>query len=247
MKSLVSGLLTSKMPRGCSLPSNVSPVSAVLVHPLRHHASVHNFAVFSVLEVQDMRHSALASRSLAVWPSPPSTQALSYSHTESPVIQQKWDRWTKTNHWCKHFQFPRCHVDVDKLCAWKSLSDHQRQNVRLLRTHLLHAHFLQHWHCAYTTHILMRVTHMHGSRVSAVRMSSSLCHLTFSFLMSIFFCYFCSLTFTSRPLPITTSLTLTSGTSCRFSRPKSAGQAPSARGRAVWLHGQVRLQHRLWA
>ena len=29
----------------------------------------------------------------------------------------------------------------------------------------------------------MRVTHMHGSRVSAVRMSSSLCHLTFSLLM----------------------------------------------------------------
>ena len=29
----------------------------------------------------------------------------------------------------------------------------------------------------------MRVTHMHGSRVSAVRMSSSLCHLTFTLLM----------------------------------------------------------------
>ena len=43
--------------------------------------------------------------------------------------------------------------------------------------------FVQHWHCAYTSHILKRVTHMHGSRVSAVRMSSSLCHLTFSLLM----------------------------------------------------------------
>ena len=29
----------------------------------------------------------------------------------------------------------------------------------------------------------MRVTHMHGSRVSAVRMSSSLCHLIFSLLV----------------------------------------------------------------
>ena len=43
--------------------------------------------------------------------------------------------------------------------------------------------FLVYIQCAYTSHILMRFTHMHGSRVSAVRMSSSLCHLTFSLLM----------------------------------------------------------------
>ena len=43
--------------------------------------------------------------------------------------------------------------------------------------------FLVYIHCAYTSRILMRVTHMHGSRVSAVRMSSSLCHLTLSLLM----------------------------------------------------------------
>ena len=30
-------------------------------------------------------------------------------------------------------------------------------------------------------------------------------------------------------------------------RPKSAGQVHSARGRGVWLPGQVRPQHRLWA
>ena len=43
--------------------------------------------------------------------------------------------------------------------------------------------FLVYVHCAYNSHTLMRVTHMLGSRVSAVRMSSSLCHLTFSLLM----------------------------------------------------------------
>ena len=32
-----------------------------------------------------------------------------------------------------------------------------------------------------------------------------------------------------------------------LSRPKSAGQAHSARGRAVWLPGHVRPPHRLWA
>ena len=59
-------------------------------------------------------------------------------------------------------------------------------------THLLHAHFLVYIHCAYTSHILMRVTHTHGSRVSAARMSSSLCHLTFSLLTRR--CSCCSLT-----------------------------------------------------
>ena len=49
-------------------------------------------------------------------------------------------------------------------------------------THLLHVHFLVYIHGAYTSHILMRVTHMHGSRVSAVRMSF-LPWLTFSLLM----------------------------------------------------------------
>ena len=43
--------------------------------------------------------------------------------------------------------------------------------------------FLVYIRCAYTWHILVRVTHMHGSRVSALRMSSSLCHLTFSLRM----------------------------------------------------------------
>ena len=41
--------------------------------------------------------------------------------------------------------------------------------------------FLEYTHCAYTSHILMLVTHMHGSRCAA-RMSSSLCHLILSLL-----------------------------------------------------------------
>ena len=52
--------------------------------------------------------------------------------------------------------------------------------------------FLVYIHCACTSHILVRVTHMHGSRVSAARMSSSLCHLTFSLLTRR--CSCCSLT-----------------------------------------------------
>ena len=43
--------------------------------------------------------------------------------------------------------------------------------------------FLVYMHCAYTSHSIMSVTHMHGSRVSAVRMSSSLFHFAFSLLM----------------------------------------------------------------
>ena len=39
--------------------------------------------------------------------------------------------------------------------------------------------FLQHWHCAYTSHILKRVTHIHGSRVSALHM----CHTSPSRLL----------------------------------------------------------------
>ena len=63
---------------------------------------------------------------------------------------------------------------------------HWQQELRSSPVHTLtcctHI-FVVYIHCAYTSHILMRVAHMHGSRVSAVRMSSSLCHLTFSFLM----------------------------------------------------------------
>ena len=40
---------------------------------------------------------------------------------------------TKRNHWCKHKRPQRCHVDVDKLIMRKGSSDHQRQNLRLLR------------------------------------------------------------------------------------------------------------------
>ena len=67
--------------------------------------------------------------------------------------------------------------------------------------------FLVYIHCAYTSHILMRVTHMHGSRC----LQCACRHL------SVISCFFCSLTATSRPLPTTTSLTLTFTTSCRTS------------------------------
>ena len=37
------------------------------------------------------------------------------------------------NYWCKHFQFQRTYVDVDKLVVQQNLSDHQCQSLRLLR------------------------------------------------------------------------------------------------------------------
>ena len=51
------------------------------------------------------------------------------------VIQWKWktDQWTNRDHWCKHNSFHRTHVDVGKLIVQQSLSDHQRQNLRVLR------------------------------------------------------------------------------------------------------------------
>ena len=45
----------------------------------------------------------------------------------------KTDQWTKRNHWCRHFSFRRCYVDVDKLILWEGLTDHQRESLRLLR------------------------------------------------------------------------------------------------------------------
>ena len=67
----------------------------------------------------------------------------------------------------------RTHVVATTVCA--TVSGH----TLTCCTHI----FLVYTHCAYISHILVRVTHMHDSRVSAVRMSSSLCHLTFSLLM----------------------------------------------------------------
>ena len=67
----------------------------------------------------------------------------------------------------------RTHVVATIVCAT------ERVHTLTCCTHI----FLVHIHCAYTSHIHMRVTHMHGSRVLAVRMSSSLCDLIFSLLM----------------------------------------------------------------
>ena len=106
--------------------------------------------------------------------------------------------------------------------------------------------FLVYIHCAYTSHILMRVTHMHGSRVSAVRMSSSPCHLTFSLLMfhpSSLLLFLDGHFETTPDLDDLTDISV-HARSCRTAPTWSAGQAHSARGRAVWLPGQVRHQHR---
>ena len=67
-------------------------------------------------------------------------------------------------------------------CSHPSSTNYCVCDGQCTHTHLLHVHLLVYIHCAYTSHILMRVTHMHGSRVSAVRMSC-LPWLTFSLLM----------------------------------------------------------------
>ena len=62
-------------------------------------------------------------------------------------------------------------------------------------THLLHVHFLVYIHCAYTSHILMRVTHMHACHFSLDSPSH------FSCFTRPYLCLpCCSLTVTSRPL-----------------------------------------------
>ena len=50
-----------------------------------------------------------------------------FRETGKLISEQKW------NHGYKDYWFQRCHVDVDKLVVWKGLSDHQRQNLRILR------------------------------------------------------------------------------------------------------------------
>ena len=90
-------------------------------------------------------------------------------------------------------------------------------------SHLLHAHFCCCTHTLCTLHTSHACEHTHAwfKRVKGVgRMRTS-----FSISPSLFSCFTrpcsclfcCSLTVTSRPLPTTTSLTLTSTTSCRTS------------------------------
>ena len=68
----------------------------------------------------------------------------------------------------------RTHVVATIVCATEGV------HTLTCCTHI----FLVHTHCAYTSHILMCVTHMHGSKVLAVRMSSSLCDLIFVFALA---------------------------------------------------------------
>ena len=109
--------------------------------------------------------------------------------------------------------------------------------------------FLVYTHCAYISHILVRVTHMHDSRVSAVRMSSSLCHLTFSLLM---FHPSLLMLFLDRHFKTFPELDDFTDVSVHAILPnfpdlKSAGQAHSARGPGVWLPGRFHALHGLRA
>ena len=87
-------------------------------------------------------------------------------------------------------------------------------------SHLLHAHFsVKHTLCAHFT-LLMRVNKhawlKYVKGVGRMRTSFSISPSLFSCFTRPCSCLFCcSLTVTSRPLPTTTSLTLTSTTSCR--------------------------------
>ena len=74
-------------------PSHVSPILAVHWRSLRDHSwlDVRTFLpCLLVLEAQGMRTSARAARSLAIWPSPPSTQVM------SPRSSTKSLLWTVT-------------------------------------------------------------------------------------------------------------------------------------------------------
>ena len=88
----------------------------------------------------------------------------------------------------------------------------------------------------------MRITHTHGSSVDkklfAVRMSSLFAS------PSPFSCFtrLCLL-FVHGHFETNLADTLTRTILPNFADPKSAGQANSARGRAVWLLGQVRPSH----
>ena len=129
----------------------------------------------------------------------------------------------------------RSHVVATTVCATGDV------HTLTCCTHI----FLVYVHCAYTSHILVRVTHMHGSRVSAVRMSSSLCHLTFSLLMfhpSLLLLFLEGHFETTPDLDDLTDFDV-HAILPNFPNLKSAGQAHSARGRGVWLLGQVRPQH----
>ena len=126
----------------------------------------------------------------------------------------------------------RTHVVATTVCATGSVHTHSLVARTFFLVHnFVHAHFS----CMWTHHALLKLF--------AVRMSSLLTHIFLSCFTRL--CSCCSLTVTSRPLPATTLLTPT--TPAELSRPESTGQAHSARGRAVWLPGQVHSSHRSWA
>ena len=84
------------------LPSlcHVSPVSAVLVHPLRHPFQSTILPYFPVLKTQGVRHSALASRSLETWPSQMQTQYWSTRLRGSGTWKARVERGCSVLCWC---------------------------------------------------------------------------------------------------------------------------------------------------
>ena len=107
-------------------------------------------------------------------------------------------------------------------------------------THLLQAHFsLAHIHTSSCV-----CTYTHWLKCLSIRFFAYVSHLSISpSPVSCFTHPCCSLTVTSRPF-----LTLTSTRSCRtYLSQKCRACASPHEQREVWLSGQVRPQHRLWA
>ena len=133
----------------------------------------------------------------------------------------------------------RTHVVATTVCT----------TVECTNTHLLHAHFSAQSACTITFAHFSCVPHTRTAQVSVKRFVACAC--LWSLSPSPFSCLThpcCSRTVTSRPLPTTTSLTIPSTRSCRtYLSWKRRTRATPHEHRGVWLRGQIRSQHRLWA
>ena len=111
-------------------------------------------------------------------------------------------------------------------------------------THLLHAHFSVAQFALRTSTLLMRVTYTHGSSVCKKVFVTWVSLFSPSRLLPSYVSpIFCCLRATPHLLidfPVHTFLPY-------LPVLKAQGMRISARGREVWLSGQVRPQHRLWA
>ena len=166
-------------------------------------------------------------------------------HEGSPKV------FSQNGHGAMIFQF-FCSRGRSHSCSHPRSTNYCVCDGECTHTHLLHVHFLVYIHCAYTSHILMRVTHMHGSRVSAVRMSC-LPWLNFSLLMFHPSLLMSSLLFLDGHFETTPDCDLTDFDVHDFphnvpdleAQVKCTPHEDELFGylqRAVWLSGQVRLQ-----